>query len=152
MASCLPRKWEGLPDVCLAVRSRCWYRFFVWHWSINIKRGQAYSLPNRGMELSGICVLVNGQQGFALCLAGSHLRLKRLSRGYAITLLTAAADSERFNAAAPISYTQSEASSCLMLHGEEKNPLAPSAKAHAFCAALLTVGVRTGPCRHLRRD
>jgi acetyl esterase/lipase len=49
---------------------------------------------------------------------------------------------ERFTAASPISYAHSEAPPFFVLHGD-KDPMAPSAQARAFCAALRGAGAAT---------
>ncbi len=49
---------------------------------------------------------------------------------------------ERFRAASPISYAHREAPPFFVLHGE-KDPLAPTGQARAFCAALRGAGAAT---------
>jgi acetyl esterase/lipase len=49
---------------------------------------------------------------------------------------------ERFSAASPISYVHGEAPPFFVLHGD-KDPMAPTAQARAFCAALREIGAPT---------
>lgn len=94
-------------------------------WAINGKRGKSIRCRAGGWNLAGFVSRSTDSRSPCFVWPVHIFDERRTIAWVCENIADCPDDPERFDAASPISYMHSEASSCLILHGE-KDPLAPS--------------------------